>query len=423
MKTLDRINIKYFKYACPDLGKETDVDISAKCILCGDSETNSKQKRLHLYTKSSYDHDMINCFNCGFTGGMYKFLSQPQVDSYLLEQYKKETREMSFNTLKAKYVKKEFNNAEITLGASKQKSSKKSRAIQETPENRSDLSGEIPRRSKYNISMSGFEGDISESPNVERSGNDGSYTPNERDVPGSNVENISRDDVTKENVKLLGKIPDGVFELPLEFMPASESSDATNYLQSRGLDEKLYYFSKNWVKIKGKDIPVKNCIITPLWVIEDERIVYGFQARSIETKFFYTYIPEENTGFKVWNWYGIDKSKPTFIFESAFDAESSGLPLNRVCAALGADLNNERISELSEAIFCLDNQIHDQTSRVKTTNLLKRGFRCFIWDKSIPYKDTNDCIRGSFSKKTMAKYILSHIESGMTGIMKVKLKR
>lgn len=376
-RTLDRINVKYFKYACPDLGKETDVDISARCILCGDSQKNERQKRLHLYTKSSYDGDMVKCFNCEWTGNMFSFLRE--ADSSLYEQYRKEKRELSFNNLKEKHdEKKEYNDAAITLGTYSKKVRTEERA--------------------------------GPSPDEDRPDQDGSDR-------GSSEEDNSSDGHP------LGKIPDGVFELPDEFEHASENTKATNYLRNRGLDERNYYFSKDWIKLKGKDIPVKNCIIVPLWVIEDERIVYGFQARSIESKFFYTYIPEENTGFKVWNWYGLDKSKPTFIFESVFDAESSGLPLNMVCAALGADLNDERISELEEAIFCLDNQIHDLTSREKTIKLLKKGFRCFVWDKSMEYKDTNDAIRGDYTKKTMAKYILSHLERGMTGIMKVRLKR
>jgi len=470
MRTLEHINVKYFKYACDEIGKETPVDINAKCVICGDSDKDKRQKRLHLYTKTNYDSDALKCFNCEWTGNMYSFLRE--VDSSLFEQYKKETREKSFNTLKQK--RKEFKNAAIQMGSYQRTTGTKSGTseadgihgsdsktetggsdesfsqnnghsegeIDETNSGRSgrDLqihSGKEPRRldandgdqgvnvgrkRNYSFSMSGFAGANGIEPEESSQANERPNEPireSESGIDGGDDASQTSGDTLKD----LGILPDDVFEMPDEFRPAWESADAVGYLQGRGLDPSLYFYSKDWITFRGKSMPLKNCIIVPLWVLKDDNVLYGFQARSIESKFFYTYIPDENSGFKVWNWYGVDKSKPTFIFESAFDAESSGLPLDRVCAALGADLNETRLEELHEPIFCLDNQRMDETSRRKTVQMLRKGYRAFVWDKTMPYKDTNDAIRGSYSKSDVAKYILSHLESGMTGMIKAKLKR
>lgn len=426
MRTLEHINIKYFKYACPEIGKETPVDINAKCVICGDSTKNKRQKRLHLYTKSNYDHDAIKCFNCDFTGNMYSFLRE--VDSTLFERYKKEMREKSFNNLKKKYYEKDndgyqndkFSSASISLG---NYTRKKNKSISTDPRENVTKETDIKVRkskSKYKINFSDFN-EVGLEKNVERQDDDRHDSHKTQSVFSSDDHVFP--EIEENPKRVLGTIPPDVFAMPEQFVPACESEDAVKYLEGRGIDPKYYWWSDDWLKFKGKNMPLKRCIIIPLWVLEDDDVIYGFQARSIDSKFFYTFIPDENSGFKVWNWYGIDKTKPTFIFESAFDAESSGLPRDRICAALGADLNNIRLAELSEPIFCLDNQREDQTSKNKTIQLLKRGFRCFIWDKDMPYKDTNDAIRDGVSKREIAKYIISHISSGMTAIMKVKLRR
>lgn len=88
---LDRLDVKYFKLAVglDSIGKESDVDIAARCPVCGDSRTNKRSKRLHLYIKNGVTN--VNCFNgdCpAHNKTVYSFLR----DFYpaLLNQYKKE---------------------------------------------------------------------------------------------------------------------------------------------------------------------------------------------------------------------------------------------------------------------------------------------------------------------------------------------
>lgn len=51
---ISSINKKYFLTAVSGsrLGKQTDVDISVKCPICGDSSKNKNSTRLHLFHKN-----------------------------------------------------------------------------------------------------------------------------------------------------------------------------------------------------------------------------------------------------------------------------------------------------------------------------------------------------------------------------------
>lgn len=362
---LEPINVKYFKYAVgANIGKETPNDIASQCVICGDSKDH-KKKRLHLFTKPSFDNDTVHCFNCEYTGNMFMFLKE--YSPHLYEQYKREKRESSFEWLKAqnnKEPQKDFEDSELWLGVNPYKT--------------------------------------------------GKY--------------ITEEEVLEEEVLTIvedsRKMPDGVFEIPKEFIPCNESPEGIKYLNNRKIDPTDFYFCKDWINFRGRKMPLKNSIVIPLWANKQEKIIYGFQARSIDTKFFYTYVPEENTGYKIWNYYGVEPSKRIFVFESVFDALSSGLPKDQIMAALGADLNDERISEFSEIIFCLDNQVQDYTSKVKSQELLTRGFKVFVWPTNIPEKDTNAWLNSYIDRKPidMAKIILTNIYEGTKGILKIKLQ-
>lgn len=353
--SLDPLDVKYFKFAVgSDIGRESVNDIASKCIICGDSHSSKKKKRLHLFTKPSFGYDVVKCFNCEFTGNMYSFLKLVNIGLY--DQYKREKGLQNFDSLVKKSKKEpEFNDSEIWLGVKPTKVSKPSTEI------KIEKSSEI--------------------------------------------------------------MPQDVFYFPSEFIKASESPDAMEYLEGRRLSPDGIYFSKDWLSFKGRKMPLKDSIIIPLWANQEKNIVYGFQGRSIKDKFFYTYIPEENTGYKVWNWYNVDKTKRVFIFESVFDAMSSGLPSNMVVAALGADLNDERLSEIHQAIFCLDNQHEDIASKTKTQMFLKKGYSAFVWPSNVKEKDANKWLTNNLDKESgsFAKIILTNIYSGPLGIIKTKL--
>ena len=337
---LDPLNIKYFRFAVgSDIGKETPNDISAKCIICGDSEKDQRQKRLHLFRKSSYTDDKIHCFNCEFSGNMYMFLKECNTNLY--EQYKKEKRESNFNNLKQKHTEpKEYDDIDI------------------------------------------------------------GYT-------------------YKPKVKVKS------FKFPKEFIPASESERGTMYLTGRNLGTEDIYFAPSGVNMGDKFLPIKDSIIIPLWYKKEKNLVYGFQARSIEGKTFYSYIPEENTGYKVWFGGNFPKKKgeTVIVTESIFDSMSTGFKRENVCAILGASENEFLTKMFNNVIYCLDNQRKDMTSLQKSKELLERGERVFIWPKEIEEKDFNAMRINGWSGEMVKNLIKNNIFTGLKGILTLKLTR
>jgi len=342
---LDPINIKYFKFAVGDgIGKESINDISAKCIICGDSENDTRQKRLHLYRKSSYTNDKVHCFNCSFSGNMYMFLKE--CNSNLYEQYKKENRENNFHSIKEKRNHDQLKDAE-----------------------------------QPNISFL--------------------YKQKEKEK--------------EKEIK--------TFEFPKEFIPAEDREKSKNYLLGRKLKTDDIFFSEKNIKIGDKYIPVQNSIIIPLWYNKEKWLVYGFQARSIEGKKFYSYIPEENTGYKVWfgGGFPIKKEETCIVTESIFDSMSTGFKRKNVCAILGASENSFLKEMFKNVIYCLDNQRKDRTSLQKSKELLEKGEMIFIWPKEIEEKDFNAMIMNGYTEEEINKIIKNNIFIGMKGILKLKL--
>ena len=113
--------------------------------------------------------------------------------------------------------------------------------------------------------------------------------------------------------------------------------------------------------------------------------MYGFYSRSIKEKNFITYMNDANIGYKIWNWFNIDKSEPVYIFEGIFDAISSGK--KNIIALLGAKLPDERLKELEQPVFCSDN---DKTGLMNSLIYAKQNKQVYIQPKLIKEKDFNE---------------------------------
>jgi hypothetical protein len=208
--------------------------------------------------------------------------------------------------------------------------------------------------------------------------------------------------------------------LDLEQLPFKKhTKPVKEYLKSRGLEkfEDMFFYCDSDVMIEGKFLPIKNSIITPLLY---RGRLYGFQARKLDTKMFITFIPDKNNGFKAWNYFNLDLNKPIFIFESVFDALSSGLDKKNITSALGSDFSMKLLKNIKYPIFAFDNQYKDNTSRQKSINLLKQGYHIVLWDKNDPEKDYNELLkRLSFSE--IKDKIKSGVTSGLKGVVKLEL--
>lgn len=326
--SLSRTDIKYFKTAVglDRIGKETDVDISARCPICGDSRRNKNMKRLHLYNKGNVTN--VSCFNgdCPVNNKtVYSFLR----DFYpaLLSQYKKET----------------FSNT-----------------LEKLANGESDVFGFL----------------------------------NEKEETKTKI--LTQD--FSQFFKLIEDVP-----------------EALSYLEGRLIKynkEKYgqWYFGYQDLKIGDTLYKITNAIIIPLYYKGE---MYAFYSRNIYDKTFYTYMNDSNIGYKIWQWFDIDKDKDVYIFESIFDAISSGL--ENVIALMGAQLPEERLKELKKPVFVLD---QDKTGIVNSIKYSKMGHLVFAQPEGYK-KDMNENLKEQVDCKEL---ILNNLFTGISAEIRLKAK-
>lgn len=299
---LSNIDKKFFKLAVgmDNIGKETDVDIAARCPVCGDSRTHKNKKRLHLYIKGSVTN--INCFNGDCD------VHNKTVYSFLRDFYP---------SLFGQYKRENFSNT------------------------------------------------------VEKLAN------KETDVFSS-----FKKEPQKQEADIL------VQDLSAYLHKIEEHQEALDYLQKRGFtyDESKFgqwYFGYQDLQIGETLYKITGAIVIPLYYNNQ---MYGFYSRSIYDKTFYTYMHDHNIGFKVWNWFNIDKKKQVYIYEGIFDAIAGGL--SNSIALMGAKLPEERLNELNNPVFVLDN---DKTGLMNSLTYAKKH-KVYIQPTKYREKDMNELL-------------------------------
>lgn len=198
-------------------------------------------------------------------------------------------------------------------------------------------------------------------------------------------------------------------------MPIEDSPAALEYVKSRGLsyDESRYgkwFYGFQDLKIGETIYAITNSIVIPLY---HEGVMYGFYSRSLSGKQFYTYMHDDNAGFKVWNWFNINKDEPVYIYEGIFDAIAGGLP-NSI-ALISAKLPSDRLKELKTPIFVLDN---DKTGLLNSIEYANLGCQVFVQPNGY-CKDMNENLLNGVDT---AGLILKNIHSGISAIVRIKSK-
>lgn len=326
---LDRLDVKYFKLAVglDNIGKESDIDIAARCPVCGDSRKNKRTKRLHIYKKGEVTN--VNCFNgdCPCQNkSVYGFLREffPE----LLNQYK---RENFGNTMEK-------------------------------------------------LAKGGTE-----------------------DV----FQQFKKEETPKESEVLIHDLTPYLHKI-------EEHPEALEYINKRGFnyDSKYgqWYFGFQDLKIGEITYKITDAIVIPLYYNDQ---MYGFYSRSIKDKTFYTYMHDANIGYKIWNWFNIDKDEPVYIFEGIFDAMSSGY--DNVIAAIGAKIPEERIKELKYPIFCYDD---DKTGLMNAMQQANNGYKVFVQPPGYA-KDMNENMLNGVDCK---KLIHDNLHTGISAEVRIKAK-
>lgn len=332
---LDRLDVKYFRLAVglDNIGKETDVDIAARCPVCGDSRTHKNKKRLHLYTKGTVTN--VNCFNgdCPVHNKtVYSFLK----DFYpsLLNQYKRENY---------------------------------SNTIEKLADDSTDVFGQFKKEEK---------------------------------------------EEEKKNSEIL------IHDLSPYLKDITEVPEALEYLRNRGFEynESKYgkwYFGYQDLIIGEVTYRITNAIVIPLY--NESGKMYGFYSRNIHNKTFYTYMHDANIGYKIWNWFNVNISKPVYIYEGIFDAISGGIP-NSI-ALMGAKLPDDRLSDLKHPVFVLDN---DRTG-LKNSLVYSKNNKVYIQPVEYKEKDMNELML-NHPNLNLPNMIKNNIYSGISARTHIESK-
>jgi len=227
------------------------------------------------------------------------------------------------------------------------------------------------------------------------------------------IRDISTDFVVKESTIPKPKI---LFDCPTSLVDLTP--EALEYLKKRNIEpQDSWKYSNSQIDIHGAELKLFNHIIIPFnlgnkW--------YGFQAVNITKKQYFIYMPNENAGFKIWNFYNINLDETVYIFESIFDALSSGK--ENCVSTLGITISEEVSNSIKDKVFCFDNQRVDEASLRESEKLLISGNKVMVWPmKSKGFKDFNDLVKGGLNKDKVSKFISMNVYSGLEGRVKLKL--
>lgn len=246
-----------------------------------------------------------------------------------------------------------------------------------------------------------------------------------RETFQTNLSNLSNDNVdvfaeiikdktieSNENIK-----PVVTHDLFNYFEDILEHEEALIYLAKRGFNyynlPYNWYFGKQDLKIGDKLYKLTNSIIIPLYYKEE---MYGFYSRNIYNKEFFTYNPEQNIGYKLWNWFNIDKNENCYLFEGIFDALSSSF--ENIVSLMGAKIPNERLGELKKPIFVLDN---DKTGILNSIEYARKGYNVYIQPNEYKEKDMNE-LKINHPNLDIKKLITNNIFSGISAEVRLKAK-
>lgn len=358
---MDPIDIRFFKMAVGGdrIRQETPTDITARCPICGDSRISKSKARLHLYEKNGVT--LVNCFNeCS--------VQNLTMDKFLRNFYP---------SLHSSYKDEKGSNALLTL-----------KSLVQGQREQSNFLGFV--------GLGDFDMDLYQ-----------------RDSNSKVVVTVPTNEENKLVLTGIGANPPCLFDLTSNFK--KDDNRIAQYCKSRGID-----YNKDWnwligknICIDGKNFPIKDYVIIPLYCGNS---MYGFYSRSLYEHKFFTYIPSNNVGFKVWNLYNIDIEKPVYVFEGIFDALSAyQCGITNVIACLGATPPLDLLKGL-DLVFCLDN---DRTGYLNSIKYLKHGYKALIYPDSVKHKDTNDMLKAGIDIKDL---ILNNIGSGILAQVKIQRK-
>lgn len=199
------------------------------------------------------------------------------------------------------------------------------------------------------------------------------------------------------------------------FKPLIENAKALRYIRNRAIPTEKWeeiFYCRTQKSIPDEIEVFQGMVIFPF--IAKDKGVYGWQGRSIESKFFSIFVNGNSP--KVYNLYNVDNSKRIYAFESIFDS----LFVDNSIAILGSDIDQNLIADFKDLVFVFDN---DHPGVVKSLKYLELGYQVMYWPESVKSKDVNEMIiNKDFSDIPIIDVINDNLISGIHGITKMKLR-
>jgi len=220
-----------------------------------------------------------------------------------------------------------------------------------------------------------------------------------------------------EKVQKVEQAPVQVQDLSIYMSELTSAS--ISYIEKRGFDANTvqstfgkWFYGHQDLKIGEVTYPITNSIIIPLYY---DGTMYGFYSRNIESKSFYTYMNNANIGYKIFNWFNIDKNEPTYIYEGIFDAIAGGF--KNSIALMGAKIPKERLDELKNPIFVLDN---DKTGLLNSLEYSKKH-KVYVQPDKYKEKDANELML-NLGQSDTTLLIKQNIFSGIMAEVRIRGK-
>lgn len=211
-------------------------------------------------------------------------------------------------------------------------------------------------------------------------------------------------------------------ELPTEFIkliekdgfiPAKSHRPAAEYCSRRKIPLKVFkgfYYNEEIKVIKdnGKKFSYRDMLTMPFYFGSK---IYGYQARSLEGKTFYT---KSFPSHKIYNLYNIDNSNTIYILESILDS----IFLDNAVAMIGASIPKEIIKIMKDPVLVFDNDCAKDTYN-RMVGYIDQGYKVVIWPEDLLYKDVNEMIINKMTKNEIKTLIDDNTYQGVQAKIRV----
>lgn len=219
-----------------------------------------------------------------------------------------------------------------------------------------------------------------------------------------------------ENKKSVEDFKLKYFELKTSdgFIPANFHTKATQYCIRRKVPLDIFkgFYYNPSIKVKSGDkyFEYKNMLVMPFYHGDK---IYGYQARSLKGKTFYTHSQE---GQKIYNLYNVDSQKRVYIVEGIFDS----FYLDNCIAMVAASISKHHLEMLKDPVFVYDNDCMVDTYN-RMEKMIDKGYSVVFWPMDTSFKDINEAICSGLSKEEIKQIIDKNTHEGIQAKIRLKI--